>query len=133
MDYKVALVDVDRQFTAAHLRDTLERYLGIESIFPCFCSPNTGSTAQCMLKIKPGDENPSVTWCDRVFCKLIWRVSNDSKVDTGSTVNVTSSAKVNVNWIMFAISMIMHIFSLYSDYKVYLRRFIRRHSFYLCA
>jgi hypothetical protein len=99
MDYKTVVVDVDRQFTTAHLRDTLERYLGIESVFPCFYSPNTGSTAQCMLKIKPEDEKsppPGGIWCDRVFCKLIWRVSNNSKVGSSSSANFTSGAKVKL-------------------------------------
>jgi hypothetical protein len=96
MPFRHIAVDTDREFSAESLRSILQRYLAIDAVLPTFSSENSGTTAQCILAIRPGDEKKyDASWRDRIFCRLLARVPNDRNSKQELPRGIMSSGKVN--------------------------------------
>lgn len=92
-----SVVNLDDQFTILELRTLLKDLLCIDSVFPCFMPGEHGSTAHCILPIKPGEENEyESSWCDHILCKVLRKVPRQNEDGPNATDNVNvSSVKVS--------------------------------------
>ena len=97
MPFRQITVDTDKTFSAESLRSILHKYLAIDAVLPTFSSDSSGTAAQCILAIRPGDEKKcDVSWRDRVFCRLLARMPSGQKSRPELKRGIVSSGKVNL-------------------------------------
>ena len=95
-----SFVNLNGSFEAEELRAVLEDTLCINSILPCFMHGETGSSAHCILRIKPGEESSyNSTWVEHILCRVIRKLSRDEvdRTSADSDYNISSVKVTGMN------------------------------------